>query len=169
MREFYKNPMLYYVLIPLLVALWPVLIWAVYLPGAKEALGSEASLCVEGQTHVIEILKIDPDRPKFTKDKDTSGQAEFTYGAAVGRVANLCKIPANNCPYSAGGITETNGKKRQDCVVKLTDVSVSQAAGFLWRIQSLYPIRLTCESVKLQAKKGIKDQWDVDLSFHYYY
>jgi hypothetical protein len=167
MREFYKNPMLYYVLIPLLVAIWPLLIWAVYLPGAKQARDIETTLCVEGQTNVIEILKIDPDRPNITKE--TPVQTEFTYGAAVGRVANLCKIPANNCSYSAGGITVANGKKRQDCVVKLPDVSISQAAGFLWKIQSIYPIRLTCESAKLQAKRGMKDQWDVDFSFHYYY
>jgi hypothetical protein len=53
--------------------------------------------------------------------------------------------------------------------VKLTNVSISQAAKFLWTIQSMWPNRLTCENMKLQKKKGMPDQWDVEFSFLYYY
>ena len=167
MREIYKDPLLYYVLIPLLVGIWPLLIWAMYLPGAKQARDREAGLCVQGQVDVNDILKIDPERPDVTKT--TPAQAEFTYVAAAGRVANLCKIPSSNWKADSGGISTANGKKRQDGSVNLSAVSIKQAASFLWRIQSMYPMRLTCESVKLQAKKGMKDQWDAVFNFHYYY
>ena len=53
--------------------------------------------------------------------------------------------------------------------VKLTGVSIVQAAKFLWTIQSMWPTGCTCENVKLQKKKGMPDQWDVDFSFLYYY
>jgi hypothetical protein len=166
MREVYKNPMLYYLLIPVLVGIWPLLVWGVYLPRAEHEREIEGGLCVQGQTAVIDILSIDPDRPNM-KTKNLV-PTEFSYGAAVDRVANLCKIPTSNWTSAAGNIVPS-GKKRQDARVKLTNVSISQAAKFLWTIQSMWPNRLTCENVKLQKKKGMPDQWDVEFSFLYYY
>ena len=34
-REIYKNPIFYYILIPAFAALWPAIIWGVYLPAAR--------------------------------------------------------------------------------------------------------------------------------------
>jgi len=166
MREVYRNPMLYYLVIPLLVGLWPLLVWGVYLPRAEQSREVEGGLCVEGQNYVIEILKIDPDRPNM-QDK-SQVREDFSYGSAVQRVANLCKIPASNCPYTVGKPIISGGKKRQNAEVKLTNVSISQAAKFLSTIQSMY-VTLQCESVKLTRKKGMPDQWDVDFRFQYYY
>jgi len=166
MREVYKNPMLYYLLIPVLVGLWPLLVRAVYLPNAEREREAEGSLCVEGQSCVIDILTIDPDRPITAGT--TSAPVEFSYFAAVDRVANLCKIPARNCSYPVGNPMVSSGKKRQDARVKLTNVSIVQAARFLSMMQSMW-VNLTCENAKLQKKKGTPDQWDVDFSFLYYY
>jgi hypothetical protein len=116
---------------------------------------------------VNDILRIDPDRPIRTTENQVP--TEFSYGAEVTRAANLCKIPTSNWTSAAGNIIVSSGKKRQDARVKLTNVSISQAATFLWTIQSTWLPRLTCENVKLQKKKGMPDQWDVDFSFLYYY
>ena len=35
MRDLYKNPILYYVLVPVIVGLWPLLVWAIYIPEAQ--------------------------------------------------------------------------------------------------------------------------------------
>jgi len=167
MREVYKNPMLYYLLIPVLVGMWPLLVGFMYLPRAEHQSQIEGSQCVQGQTAVLDILAIDPDRPNM---KTTNlVPPEFSYSAAVDRVANLCKIPASSWVFTAGNIMVSSGKKRQDARVKLTAVSISQVAKFLSTIQSMWPSRLTCENLKLQKKKGMLDQWDVDFSFLYYY
>jgi hypothetical protein len=166
MREAFKNPMLYYLLIPLLVGTWPLLVWRVYLPRAEHSREVEGGLCVDGQTHVIEILQLDPDRMNMPG----KGQVveDFSYGSAVQRVANLCKIPASNCPYTAGKRMISGGKERQDANVKLTSVGIVQAANFLSTIQSMW-VTLQCQDVKLTKKKGMPDQWDVDFRFIYYY
>jgi hypothetical protein len=166
MREIYRNPVLYYLLIPALVAMWPLLVWGLYLPRAQRSQETEYSLYIEGQNHIIDILQIDPDRLKFVDPSEESG--EFSYVKAVDRVANLCRIPAGGCKYTAGNIINAGGKRRQDARVKVTDVSVVQAARFLSTIQSMW-VNLTCEKVKLTRKKGMADQWDVDFTFLYYY
>jgi hypothetical protein len=166
MREVYKNPMLYYLLIPVLVGLWPLLVWGVYLPRAEQSREVEGGLCVEGQTRAIDILQLDPDR----LNTEGKGQiaAPFAYGSAVDRVANLCKIPPSNCPFTISGTMISGGKKRQDARVELKGVGIVQAAKFLWTMQSMWAT-LQCEDVKLTKKKGTPDQWDVDFRFIYYY
>ncbi len=166
MREIYRNPVLYYLLIPALVGMWPLLVWGVYLPQSERDQQTECSLYNEAGTHIEGILTIDPDRLKIVDANAMSG--EFSYGSAVDRGANLCRIPARSCKYTAGDIVTISGKKRQDARVKITDVGIIQAASFLSTMQSLW-VNLTCEKVKLTKKKGMADRWDVDYSFVYYY
>ena len=87
MREIYKNPVFFYLVVPALVGLWPLLVWAVYLPRAEQELAIEKSLCVEGQTQVVDILRIDPERLDLPDANEVS--TEFSYGNAVDRVATL--------------------------------------------------------------------------------
>jgi len=166
MREIYKNPMFYYLLIPVLVGLWPVLVWGVYLPRVERDQEVEQGLLIEGQTQIVDILRLDAGRLNFADANDVAG--EFSYPSAVDRVANLCRIPASNCTYQAGSIITSAGKRRQDARIKLTDVSIVQTAEFLYTIQARW-VHLTCEKVKLTKKKGMPDQWEVDLDMVYYY
>jgi hypothetical protein len=166
MQDIYKNPMLYYVLIPVLVALWPLLVWAVYLPGAEQQLETDAGLFYEGRAQIDGILEIDSDRLNFADANDISG--EFSYASAVDRVANLCRIPPSDSSYNAGNIIETSGKRRQDAKIKLTDVSITQVAQFFHTLESRW-VNLTCEKIKLTKQKGMADRWTADFDFIYYY
>ncbi len=165
MREIYKNPILYYLLIPVLVGLWPLLVWGVYLPRNQQQRDVEQSLLVEGETHIFDILRIAPEKLIIDPNATT---AEFSYGREVDQVANRCAILPGNCDYSAGNIVEVSGKKRQEARIRLTNVSIVQAAKFLSTIQSKWA-NLTCENVKLTKKKGMPDQWEVVFNFLYYY
>jgi len=158
--------MLYYFLAPLLVAVWPLLVWAVYLPRTQEDWEKDKVLFDEGQVHIMDILRLDPDRLDYAGDSEVSG--EFSYAKEIDRVATLCKIPAGKCDYSAGSIVDSGNKRKQQARVKLTDVNIVQAATFLSRIQSTW-VKLTCDKVKLTKDKGLPDQWDVDFTFWYYY
>ncbi len=166
MREIYRNPIFYYLLIPVFVALWPLLVWSVYLPRAQRSQKNEQAQYIEGQTCIVEVLTLDPDRLKIVDVNQVS--LEFSYGSAVDRVANLCKIPASNWTSSAANIVKYQAKQRQDAMVKLTNVSIVQAARFLSTMQMTWAT-LSCDKVKLTKKKGSPDQWDVDFSFTYYY
>jgi len=166
MRAVYKNPVFYYVLIPVLVGLWPLLVGAYYLRQAEDNRGSEAALCVEGQTNVIEILTLDPGRAEVKEPNQVA--VEFAYGTAVGQVASIHNIPSSKWYHTAGAMMTSGGKKRQDAMVKLTDVAIVDIAKFLTTIQSMY-VNLDCDSAKLQKRRGELDKWDVSFSFQYYF
>lgn len=166
MRDICRNPVLYYLLIPALVGVWPLLVWRVYLPAAQRERENDYSLLLDGQTNIIEILKLDPGR---TNDADPNRVVgEFAYGVAINSAANVCGIPASRKRWTVGDISTTGGKKRQDGRVALKDVTIVQAARFLSNMQSTW-VLLQCEKLKLTKKKGMPDQWDVDFDFQYYY
>ncbi|HUV41153.1 MAG TPA: hypothetical protein VMW23_05145, partial [Sedimentisphaerales bacterium] len=65
MRNIYKNPVFYYVLVPAVTALWPLLVWGVYLPRAQRSWDSEMQEYSQAQTVMADIRTLDPDRLGF--------------------------------------------------------------------------------------------------------
>ncbi len=167
MKDIYKNPSLYYILVPIMVALWPLLVWGVYLPDVKRSLKKEKAEYGEAQTKMLEILILDPDRLEFADAG--SAAAEFDYANAVDRVASFCGIPSTSYKLSSGPIITRQGKKSQTATVSLKDVDIAKFAKFLSTIQLRWA-DLQCEKLKkLKKKEGFPDRWDVVLEFKYYY
>ena len=167
MKELYKNPILYYILAPILFGLWPLLVWAVYLPDAQKNLDEDLSQYQQAEPIMMEILTLDPDRLDFADANDTA--PVFTW-SAVDQVANRCKIPEKKCELRSGMIITTGGQKNQSATVNLREVGITEFAEFLSMIQLRW-VNLQCERVKMTKKQNLpgNDLWDVDITFKYYY
>ncbi len=166
MRDLYKNPIFYYVLVPILAGLWPLLVWGVYLPKAEKAWEDDRKLYNEATASIVEILEKDPDRLKIVEESKSLGK--FAYAEAVDRAANLCQILSSNYTLSTGSMVTSGKKESQQARVNLMDVSIVQAAKFLSTIQSMW-VNLSCERIRLTKKPGMPDRWDMDLTFQYHY
>ena len=92
MKDIYKNPIVYYILIPVIVALWALSVWAVRLPEAERSLKREQGEYSKAQNIMLEILLLDDARLEFTDTN--SAPAEFAYVSAVAKVAGFCRIPS---------------------------------------------------------------------------
>ncbi len=165
MRDIIKNPMLYYILAPVLVGLWPTIVWW-YMPKAEKALEADQSEYVKATNAMVEILTLDPGR--LEGQEKNRGTGVFSYGEAVSRVADRCQIGSRNHRCIAGPRANIGGKEIQPANVTLTDVGIVQTCTFLSTIQSMW-VNLECESVDLKKKEGGPDRWDVGLSFKYTY
>ena len=166
MKDIYKNPILYYIVVPIIIALWPLLVWTVYLPAAKTNVKDQMAQYKQAKKIMIEVLNLDPDRVEFVDSNDTA--TEFTFGGAVDRIANLCRIPPSKCKLSSGMIINTRKGKSQTAVVDLKQVDIATFAKFLSDIQMRWA-HLQCERVELTKKEGPPDVWDVTIKFKYYY
>jgi len=167
MKDVYRNPVLYYIMAPVVMAMWPLFVWAVYLPRAERNWNSEMAEYEQAKEVMTEILTLDPERLEFA-DPNSSG-AEFDYATAVERIASLCRIPPSNYKLSSGIITtSSDDQKSQSAKVDLEGVNITQFASFLSTIQLRWP-NLQCGQIKLSKLKGSPDKWDVDLQFKYYY
>jgi hypothetical protein len=166
MKEIYKNPVFYYVLAPVLAALWPLMVWGVYLPAAQHNWQTEKMQYLDAQNVIMEILTLDPDRLKFADAQETA--AEFDYASAIEKVASLCGISSASYKLSSGIMLTSGGQRSQSAKVSLDRVSIKTFAQFLSTIQLRWA-NLQCAGVKLKKDKGLPDVWDVDLDFKYYY
>lgn len=166
MKDIYKNPIFYYILVPSLAALWPLLAWAVYSPAAERNFEDEMEQYKQAQLKIEVILDSDPTRLELADPNKSADK--FDYATAVDDVARRCKISANNYTISSKPVRTSSGKKSQSAKVVLKQVNIAVFADFLSKIQLRWA-SLECENVTLTKKKGLADMWKVDLDFKYYY
>jgi hypothetical protein len=166
MKDIYKNPILYYILVPAIISLWPLLVWAMYLPAAEDSIEDQLAQDRKAETIMIDILTLDPGRRQFA-DSNNVG-TEFTYDNAVARVAGSCGIPPSKYKLSSGMLITSRDQKSQSATVNLKQIGIIKFAEFLSMIQIRWA-NLQCNRVKLTKKQGLPDMWDVDIEFKYYY
>jgi len=168
MKDIYKNPILYYIAVPVIVGLWPLLVWAIYLPAAQKDVEEQIAQYKKAEPIMMEIFTLEPDRLEFADANDTA--ADFTYGEAVDRVASLCRIPPSKYDLSSGTAIDLQGKKSQNASVDLKQIDIRKFARFLSMMQLRWA-NLQCEQLKLTKKKNLpdNDMWDVDIKFKYFY
>jgi len=165
MKDLYKNPVLYYIAVPVIVGLWPLLVWALWLPAAQESVAQQMTDYERAEPIMMDILTLDPDRLEFVDANDAA--PEFTW-SAVDNVANRCKIPEDNCKLRSGRIVISGGQKNQSANVSLKQVGITEFAEFLSMIQLRW-VNLQCERAKLTKRQNLPDMWDIDVTFKYYY
>jgi hypothetical protein len=166
MREIYKNPIFYYVLAPVIAALWPAVMWGVYLPGVRAGLDEDMAQYDKAMKLFEELKQVDPERLDYAKEKGAS--ADFDYATAVQQTAEFCSVPAGSYRLSSGMMTVSEGQKSQFANVYLKDVDITRAARFLSTIQIRWS-GLQCTKITLKKKKGLPDSWDADFTFKYFY
>lgn len=166
MKEIYKNPILLYIIIPVLAALWPALVFALYLPRAQVTLENNIKDYTDANELMLEILSLAPDRAGSTDPNKE--KVEFTYDRVVDEVATACSIPPGKWKLSSGSIVETKESKTQSASVRFSGTDITSFAKFLSMIQASWP-KLICNSVKLNKKETAPDEWDILVDFKYYY
>jgi hypothetical protein len=166
MKEIYKNPLFYYVLVPVLVALWPLLVWAVYLPNADRSWEQDVEQYQKAVGTIEEILKLNPERLDTAGAR--TGDDQFEYAVAIDKIARLCQISYGDYELSSKPPRKSKGRKTQSCHVILKQVDITSLAKFVSTLQLSWP-KLRCDQLKLAKVKGLKDAWKVDLDFMYIY
>ena len=166
MRDIYKNPILYYILVPVIVCLWPLLVWAVYLPAAEKNKEEQRAQYKKAEAIMMEILTLDPDRRDFADSNDVD--TEFNFDKAVAKVASTSRIPPSKYKLNAGARQPSRGEESQSATVTLKQIDIVKFSEFLSTIQLRWA-NLQCNRVKLTQKPGLPDMWDVDIEFKYYY
>ncbi len=159
MKDAIKNPLLYFLVVPVGIAIWPLLVWAMYLPNAQKSFAKEQALYEEGEKIIKHILDLDPERIKLAKAKDG---VEFEYSTEVSKTAAKCRISSQNYSHS----TKAKRKGIQSCRVELKEVGIEKFALFLSGIILQWP-SLECDKVTFDPDPKKKDVWKVVMDFKY--
>lgn len=160
--DFYKKPIFYFILIPIIAALWPVSLALVYLPNVDKKTDNEREIYQDAEAHMQEILKLHPTRLDLAEQNKNA--QKFDYMAAFVQAAKENQIPTSQYSYGDRGRV----KKTQKGNIKINDISIKTFADFLDSLQKRWA-DLECDSITLTAVKGITERWTVNMRFVYYY
>jgi hypothetical protein len=165
MKDIYRNPMVYYIGIPVLVAMWPLLVWAVYLPNADDGWEEDIRQYEKGMELIRDILDLDGSR----MDSAAAANAgeRFEYAIVLDQVTRACGISSRAYKLSSKDPrTAKGGQETQNCRVTIEQVDIARFARFLSTLQLQWP-DLECKKLKLTKVKGLPDAWKAELDFMY--
>ncbi len=158
MKDLYRNPIFYYIAVPLLVAVWPLTVAFKYLPEMDQSLEDQKNYYVESEALIEEILTMDPDRLSYYDVNQ--GDTAFSYAVVIDKVASglgIREVTLNE---------QVRTKDGQKAKVKLEDINIQQCTKFLATLQMRWD-NLKCSNFTLTKKREIKDQWTVTMSLAY--
>lgn len=167
MKDIYKKPVFYYVLVPALLGVWPVWLLAVGIPVLKSKLENSVKDYAEGQKHIQTILgELDPQRLDYA-NKKKAGEG-FDFITAINQVSQLCNIPATGYRLSTSPQRRIKGgQSSQDASITIERINIESFTKFL-SIMHMRWSNLQCTNVTLSKIKGEKDSWKADVRFIYY-
>jgi hypothetical protein len=166
-KKLIRDPKLYYILVPLVCALWPIWVGLVSLPAAQKTWQGDMDLYAQAEKVIIQIHDLDPER--FTAAQNQGKAAAFNYPTAVDQVARSCGIPAAEYKLQSSAVMKSQGGQQvQDADVTLKQVSITTFAKFLSTMQVRWA-DLQCTSLKLTKQKGTADTWKADMKFKFYF
>jgi hypothetical protein len=165
MKDILRNPILYYILVPLAIASWPLLLWANYLPGVDQDHNVLKVEHLKASDIIYKILVLDKERLDYSKAEGKG--AEFDYAVAIDRVARVVGIPSTGYRVSSKDVYTSGGQPSQSARVTLYSTDIKKFAEFLSNLQFRWA-SLQCEDVVLTKIEGQKNKWKVELAFKYF-
>jgi hypothetical protein len=165
-RKLIHDPRLYYVVIPLVCAIWPLSVALVSLPAAQQTWQARQDSYMQAEKIIIQIHDLDPER--FTGSSQAK-TATFNFPTAIDQVARSCGIPSTEYKLQSSAVQKTQGgQQTQDADVTLKQVDIATFSKFLSTIQLRWA-DLQCSSLKLTKQKGTADTWKADMKLKFYF
>lgn len=166
MKEIYKNPLLYYVLVPMVLVFWPAAVWLVYIPNVEKKLKTTETSYNKTQELIGSILTIDTGR--LESDGGKGAEIQFDYVAAVDRITKSNNISSSSYNINTKPERMSKGQKSQGAKMILWDIDITRFAKFMSDIQLRWG-NLQCEKVVMTKQEGVADSWRIEVDFEYYY
>ena len=125
MKDIFRNKTFYFIAVPVVLVLWPLLVAGVYLPKSEDKFEDEQSEFRKGQKLILQILEVDPSR---IVERAASGK--FDYASEVEQAASKYSITATQYNLSSAAAIKSSERKTQEGRVTLDKVSIVQVAEF---------------------------------------
>lgn len=167
MRDIHKEPLFYYIAVPLAVSIWPLLLWFVYLPGLDQQWQQQKQEYIEAQVIMQRILRLDGEN-RLAFDVESQAGEQFDYANAVSQASQAVGIPSRQVRLSTGMPIVSQGQRSQSADVILEDVSIKAFAEFVATIQLRWA-DLQCTQIRLQSQGDDSDNWRADVKFQYFF
>ncbi len=166
MKQYFKNPNLYYITAPILALAWALSAWLVSFPSAEIKWEKQKIQDKNLQVEIEKILEIVPDRLNYKKHQKSD--AKFDYTTAIDYYAKICSVPSSAYSHHASPEIKRKGQFTKTASVSIKQIKIENFAKFLSMIMIRWP-DLQCDSATLVKLKGKPDNWKASIKFTYFY
>ena len=164
MTDFYKKPDFYFIITPVVIAIWAILTSTVFISSAKSQWKEVKEEFNDSQPLIAEILAAEPERLKLQEEKKKMGP--FNYNMVIKKFADAHSISDRLYSISTSRERNIRGKRTQTANLKIDNVKIEQFAKFLAEMLHVWP-NLQCESLTLTKQNTAKDAWKAQLKYSY--
>lgn len=166
MKQYLKNPNLYYIAVPVIVIAWALFAWLISLPSAEAKWEKQKTQYEKVQIEAAKILALAPGRLGYKQHADTA--TEFDYTTAIAHYAKICSIPSSAYSHNASPEIKRKGQITKSASVSIKTIGIKNFARFLSMIMLRWP-DLQCDNLTLKKLKGNPDNWKATIKFTYFY
>jgi len=166
MKEYLKNPNLYYIAVPVAAAVWVIFVAVFSLPAANRKWQNRQKEYNEARDWITKIVMLDPERLNYKKKTDSSGG--FDYSTAVEEITRLVGIASSNYSLRGGRTVKSGGKMRKSADIVIEPVDIETLSRFLSQILLRWP-DLQCDRLSIDKLPAGKDSWKASMKFIYTY
>jgi len=167
MKIDFRNPNIYYILIPALAALWVIMAGFVFYPKSVRDWEESRTEYNNAQGFIDELVDLQPERLAYKVDKNDKPE-EFDFNKTVGEFAQIFTIPSSNYHAPVKGEANRAGRKTQSATISIKDIEIEKMAQFLSALLLRWP-DLKCERLSIDKIKNTKNNWNVEMALTYYY
>lgn len=165
-KDLLKNPDTYFVILPILAALWALGAGLVFYPKSVKAWDRQKAEYAEAEILIGDILQMEPERLQFQPQEGQS--TEFDYVNEVDRFAKEFGIPTGDYTLTVRQSQRTKGSMRKSADLTFRSVKIETLARFVSAMLFRWS-DLQCEQLTLDKVGNAKNEWKVKLRFTYYY
>jgi hypothetical protein len=167
MRQKISKERLLFLIVPIVVAVWPLWLTFSALPAASKGWDSDVKKIDDARNLITEIMRLDPDR---LQNVDAKGAlVKFEYPVAVNKVASACNVSPSAYKINVlPAVKPSTGQASQDAIVTIDKVSVTTATEFVSLAEQRYNPNLRCIQLGFKRIRDQKDLWEIDLTFRHF-
>ena len=166
MKIDYKNPMLYYIMVPVLAGLWAVLAGSVFYPNSVKACDETRYESEDVDNQIKRLVDLQPERLAFKVEKKASEDFDFT--KTINEFAQKYSISPSNYNLNVRGEARKSGMKTRSASISIKNIDIEKMAQFLSDMLFRWP-DLKCENLGIEKVKNSKNNWKVDMKLTYYF
>ncbi|HOK66887.1 MAG TPA: hypothetical protein PK054_05725 [Anaerohalosphaeraceae bacterium] len=165
-KDFWKQPDFFFILLPVLAALWALLSGLIFYPRHIKAWSDKKAQYAEAAVLIEQILQLEPARVHY---QEQGGQSEeFDYTTEVDRFTKEFGISSGSYTLNVRQALKQKGKTRKSADLSFKSIKIETAAGFLSAMLARWP-DLQCEQIALDKAGTAKNEWNVKLRLVYIY
>jgi hypothetical protein len=167
MKDYYKNPNLYFIAVPLAATVFVIFVAAISLPATGRNWKKQQEDYAKAKDLITKIVKLAPERSNNEVKQGSS--SEFDYPIALQEITTkLVPIPSSNLSLRDHGETKSGGKLRRSADITIEPVGIETLSRFISQILLRWP-DLECSRLSINKLPAGKDSWKATMKFVYTY